>query len=107
MNQKLSEIELKAVNDIVGKKKANDLEKAGISKRTILYAYHQSGRSTRNFNKAVDQTMEETEKTREAIRRSIELTKDQLELLEKLIQSTFIMQLTKNISNEVDPSIEE
>jgi hypothetical protein len=95
MTIKLNESEERAVNDIVGKKKANALEKRGIHKVTLLHAYHKVDRPYKDYKKMVDATMEELEQPLTLIDQNIEHTKKQLELYDQLKQSLFIEKIKK------------
>jgi hypothetical protein len=95
MTRKLNEIEERAVNDIVGKKKANALEKRGIHKSTLLHAYHKADRPYKGYKKMVDATMEELDTPLKMIDKNIEHTKKQLELYDNLKQSLFIDKISK------------
>lgn len=95
MTRKLNESELRAVHDIIGKKKANSLEKKGIHKGTLLYAYHKADRPYKDYKKMVDTVMEEITKTLKMIDKNIEYTKKQLELYDRLKQSIFIEKITQ------------
>jgi len=95
MARKLNESEERAVNDIVGRKKANELEKKGIHKSTLLHAYHKADRPYKGYKKMVDDAMEELETPLKMIDKNIEHTKKQLELYDQLKQSLFIEKIKK------------
>ena len=83
------------MHDIVGKKKANALEKRGIHKGTLLHAYHAIDRPYKDFKGIVDEALDELDETLTDVDKVIEMTKEQLRLYDNLKQSFVIDRIKK------------